>query len=115
MVRRWLKEVEAVHSQGGLVQPRDVEKSLLKRLRLLGLPPRFAGQLDEAEALMGDNMLRILRAGRIESPDFGFAMLAHEVTPSGPALTLAPNPNPSADSQPQRRALSTTSKPSSSD
>mmetsp|Transcript_47670 Transcript_47670/g.91012 ORF Transcript_47670/g.91012 Transcript_47670/m.91012 type:complete len:837 (+) Transcript_47670:329-2839(+) len=76
---RWLKEVEAVHSQGGLVQPRDVEKSLLKRLRLLGLPPRFAGQLDEAEALMGDNMLRILRAGRIESPDFGFAMLAHEL------------------------------------
>ena len=45
-------------------QPRDVERALIKRLRALKLPDRFVKQLDEAEHLIAENQLRLLKAAK---------------------------------------------------
>lgn len=63
----------------GDTQPRDVERALIKRLRALKLPERFVKQLDEVEHLIGENQLRLLKATKVESANYGFALLAHEL------------------------------------
>ena len=80
--------MDTLHAQGGVVQPRDVQRALIKRLRALRLPDRFVRQLDEAEALVSHNQLRLLQATRVESADYGFALLAHELEILDGVLTL---------------------------
>ena len=86
---RWVKEVEVIVYRGGMYQPREVEKSLMKRLRNLGLPPRLLTMLDEAEGLIADNQLRLLNEGKAENADYGFVLLAHEVRTDTPTFALS--------------------------